>query len=261
MNKSYSSIQCKVQKMNLKGREYWNEKEIKLFKELYPKYSNETLVKNYFPNRTSNSLIGLAQKMNIFKIKVSKKLYNEDYLVDQLKELANKLNRTPTLYEIKLYGLPSEATYRRYFGSYYNVCEIANLEINRVLFGEKSKIYKSLNNDICFSKAERIITDFFINNNISYIKEPYYKDYINDDRCKTKRFDWIINDNIFIEYFGLPEKSYYYEKMKVKRDICSDNNIKLIELFAKNLSSLNTIFNIELVTTTRSTPFWDEDIV
>jgi hypothetical protein len=163
-------------------------------------------------------------------------------LIEELQNLANKLGRTPSISELKLYGLPSERTYRRYFGSYVNACKLADLELNMSLFGEKRKIKKSIKGDICYSNAEVIITDFFIINGIPYIKEAYYKDYINDERCKTKRCDWVIYNNIFVEYFGLPEKSYYYKKMEEKRKICKDNNINLIELYRKDLNKLNTIF-------------------
>lgn len=229
--------------MGLKNIDSWSEEEIKLLKEKYPHYTNKELVKRFFPNRNAESIRTMANKNGIIKSNKKKsKWYNEENLINDLKELAIKLNRTPRIFEIKLYNLPSEATYRRYFGSYSNACEIADLDLNMCLFGESLKVYKSMNGDKCFSQAEVIITDFFILNNIPYKKEEYYKDYINDNRCKTKRCDWIIYDNIFVEYFGLPDKSYYYKKMEVKRDICKDNDIKLIELFKKDLETLNTIF-------------------
>jgi hypothetical protein len=52
-----------------------------------------------------------------------------------------------------------------------------------------------------------------IANNIQYKKEVYYRDYISDTRCGDKRFDWVIGD-YFIEFFGMPGKKHYRERMQ-----------------------------------------------
>lgn len=85
---------------------------------------------------------------------------------------------------------------------------------------------------MCLSLAEKQVTDFFIENNITYEKDVPYSKHINDSRCNSKTFDWYLPDyNIFVEYFGLDDKDHYIKKMEMKRTICRDNNIVLIELF------------------------------
>jgi hypothetical protein len=56
--------------------------------------------------------------------------------------------------------------------------------------------------------------------------------------CNTKTCDWVVG-NVFIEYFGLPNKKEYYKKMQIKRKLLKDNNIVLIELFRKDLQKLD----------------------
>lgn len=243
LHKTKSAIMTKANKLNLISREKWSSKEIVLLTELYGKYTNEKLSKDYLPNRTVIAITRMAEELHLYKnTNKSNKKYNEDDMILELQQLAKKLKRTPNARELTIYNLPSDTSYRRYFGSYRNACKIADLEYNIYLFGEKRIIKKSINDDVCFSNAETIITDFFINNNIFYKKEAYYRDYITDDRCNTKRCDWVIKKNVFVEYFGMPNKSYYYKKMQTKRDICKENNIQLIELFEKDLKKLNTIF-------------------
>jgi hypothetical protein len=67
----------------------------------------------------------------------------------------------------------------------------------------------------------------------------FYKDFINDQECNTKTVDWVLNNDVFVEYFGMPDKSYYYKKMEVKRLICKRNNKRLIELFFEDLDCLD----------------------
>jgi hypothetical protein len=63
-----------------------------------------------------------------------------------------------------------------------------------------------------------------------------------DIRCKNKTVDWIINNNIFVEYFGLSDKPIYNKRMEEKRTICRDYNIVLIGLERKDLNKLHIIF-------------------
>jgi hypothetical protein len=98
------------------------------------------------------------------------------------------------------------------------------------LFGETTHVYYSSNGDLCLSKSELIITEILIDNNIQYEKEYLYCDLISDV-CGLKRMDWLVNENIVVEYFGLPEKEYYQERMIEKINLCNKNNVKLIQLF------------------------------
>lgn len=67
LNRTYSSIISKANKMGLSISREWSENELKMLAELYPKYSNEYLIENFFVNRNKGQLIMMAQKLNIFK--------------------------------------------------------------------------------------------------------------------------------------------------------------------------------------------------
>ena len=243
LNRTLSGVYSKINKLGLKINQFWTDEDIKLLKTVYPHYTNKYLSEKYFPNRKPENIRSMALKLGFHKTKEkSVKWYDKDQMIEQLKELGEHLERTPRGDELVLYGLPSVKTFERRFGGYQNACELANLNPNSSLFG-KSNVYYSINNDLCFSKSELLITNFLIDNGIIYKKEEMYNKYCEDDRCGLKRVDWVIEKNIFVEYFGMPEKIFYFERMKEKRNICSDNNIELIEIFKKDLTKLHTIFS------------------
>jgi len=240
-NRSKESIMVKANKLGLESRIKWDEDEILLFIELYSKYNNDYLHK-YFPNRTDSALMSMANILGMKK-EYSKKEYSEEFLISKLKDLSFKLKRSPFYYEINEdNNMPSIMTYYRYFGGLRNAYIESGLELNACLFGKFFNIYYSDNNDICFSKAELVITNYLIKYNINYQKEYYYRDIINDKRCGLKRMDWLINNNIIVEYFGLAEKHYYKVKMEEKINICSDNNIPMISIYKNNILKLDNIF-------------------
>jgi len=243
LNRTLSAIRTKISKLGFKINQDWTDENIALLKKYYPDYTNKYLCEKYFFNRTPESIRTMALKFGLHKSKEkSVKWYDENIMIQQLQELGNKLGRTPYGSELAAFGLPSMKTYERRFGGYRNACELAQLDANSSLYGE-SNIYYSLNNDLCFSKSELSITNYLINNSIEYKKEELYNLHCNDKRCGLKRVDWVINKSVFIEFFGMPEKPVYYKRMEEKRSICKDNNIKLIEIYRKDLTKLHTIFS------------------
>ena len=238
-NRTYGSIVTKANKLGLIHQSKWTDEEIIKIKELYSIMDNKDLIK-LFPNRKIHHLIDMAQKLNIHKD------YSSDYFLQKhennkkdaiiaLKSFANELGRTPLGQEITdNKDMPGIVTYIRYFGGYREACVEANLEPNSNSIYNK-KIYLSNNNDICLSKAELIITNYMIDINMDYIKEYLYRDIINDTRCGLKRMDWLINDSIIVEFFGMPKKDFYRVKMEEKIKICNDNEIILIDLYPTDL--------------------------
>ena len=85
-------------------------------------------------------------------------------------------------------------------------------------------------------------SNFFINNNIKYIKEVPYSNLCSDDRLKNKIADWVINDNVVVEFFGMMDKDFYNSKAQNKIMLCKENNINLIYLTEKDLINLYKIF-------------------
>lgn len=240
-SRTESSIMTKANRLGLVSREKWTDEENKLLIKLYSSNNNEDLSKTSFPNRTISAIKCQADKLGLVK-NLSRKEYTEEYLIEKLREFAEKLGRTPSSEEVQYNDdLPALATYHRYFNGYNNACLKAGLELNPINIFGKESFYLSSNGDICFSKAELIITEALIKNKINYKKEVYYKDIIDDNRCGNKRCDWFINNKIVLEYFGMPEKSFYLNKMNEKINICNDNNITLIQLFRKDLRKINKI--------------------
>lgn len=239
-NRTYDSIVSKACKLKLSDYR-WNEEEINLLKEKYAYMDNKDLIK-LFPGRKIHQLMDMAYKFNIHKD------YSSDYfkqkhednkieLLNKLKEFANELGRTPLGQEITdNQDMPGIVTYIRYFGGYREACIEAGLEPNpNAIFGKTQQILLSKNNDICLSIAEVLITDYFIDNNVNYIKEFLYRDLIDDNRCGLKRMDWLINNSIIVEFFGMPEKDFYKVKMEEKIKICNDNEVILIDLYPEDL--------------------------
>ena len=54
--------------------------------------------------------------------------------------------------------------------------------------------------------------------------------------------DWLIGNNVIIEFFGIEKDKKYIEKKENKIKICKENNIVMIELYFKDLKFLDKIF-------------------
>jgi hypothetical protein len=244
LNRSMNAIYGRVSKLPI-SKEYWGDDNIELLKKLYPHYSNNYLSEKYFVDKTPSAIRCMALKLGLYKSdNKGCKWYDDTEILNQLYNKSVEINRTPFSYELSELGLPSEITYRRYFGSYVKACLKANIEPNYFIFGKSSSMIAS-DGTPCLSKAEYVVTEYLISNGFKYIKEPFYKDYISDYRCGLKRFDWKVG-NYYIEYFGLPEKEYYSERMNEKINICKDNDIKLICLYRKDLTKLENKLHILL---------------
>lgn len=112
------------------------------------------------------------------------------------------------------------------------------------------------NGEKCDSTSEKIISDWFIENNIFYIKSPLYKNHIENEQS-NKKFDWLIRANgneYLVEYFGLwdtqAKNNYLYKytkKAKKKIKLLYKNNLhhKAILIFPNDLKnkSLEEIFS------------------
>jgi len=166
--------------------------------------------------------------------------FSDDDLLQSLKILEEELGRTPSIDDVqKDRRLPSVDTYYDRFGSYTNALVLANVDI----FSDSSmgKRCFSKNGDLCYSIPEKDITDFFIDNNISYTKEVLYSEFIPFFDRKY-RADWVLQDGLVVEYFGLERDQGYADKSENKMEICKNNNVSLLDLYKKDLSNLLFIF-------------------
>lgn len=247
LHKTIFAIETKINKLGLSQVKAWTDAEIKTLKEVYPYYTNKKIVCDFLPKRNIKSIATMAHKFDLVKSKQkSVKWYDMDDMIKDLYSVAKNIGRTPYYNELEQYNLPSETTYRRYFGTYRKACMEAGLLPNSTKIGKQNATCSiSKNGSICLSISENIICDYMDNHNIKYEKEPYYRDYINDKRCGYKRFDWKV-ENYFIEYFGLIGYKSYEKKMNDKINICKDNNINLIALYPKDLNCLDVKLHILL---------------
>ena len=63
-NRTYKSIVTKAKRIGIKSREFWSNEDDNLLSEIYPKMSVDEVLK-YFPNRSRNSIIKHAIKLNL----------------------------------------------------------------------------------------------------------------------------------------------------------------------------------------------------
>lgn len=249
LGRTTSAVVTKADKLGLKTRNYWSEEEIELLKEVFPKYGNQELVELYFNNRSEKAIDDMGQKLGLLKEDLppqKQKQFTKEQLLEDIKNVYKKLGRTPLLTELRLYGLPSERTINRYFkNGYRGICKEMGWKINNNLFG-KNSVHYSKNGDICLSWSELIITNFFIDNSIDYIKdELLYKDIFQCEEFGQKRIDWLIKDRengFVVEYFGMAPRWNYKEKMNKKIELCKKYNIPLIALYPEDIKRLPEIF-------------------
>ncbi len=224
--------------LSMKERGIYKE-DVELFKKIYPLYTNKYLHERYFPYLTTGQLRKQAEKFGLVKSpEKSIKWYDKEQILIDLKKSIDQYGRVPYLIELQSWGLPSEKTFVRYFGSLDNACKLIGIERpnyskpitlkNGVLFDNKG--------NPCFSNAEVLISNFLIQLNIEFEKEYYYKNIMPVEECKDKRFDWKIGDK-YIEFFGLTGYGDYDKKTQIKIDLCSKYKVDLLPLYNHDLSS------------------------
>jgi hypothetical protein len=174
----------------------------------------------------------------------------DEELVEDYFSLYNKLKRVPFWEDIDNDPkMTSSQTYKHRIGSLYEVCKLANIDIDDKL--EELNVsygFTAIDNDgdLCLSYPELLISNLLIGNNMRFIKEYSYRNVISDADSR-RRFDWYLPEyNVFIEYFGLYKKSEigkntvqgkYSSKVEHKLRQCRENKICLVSLFKKDIEN------------------------
>ena len=240
LKRPLQKIQRKISRLKLDNNYFqWSEDETNLLKKVYAKYSNHDLQRMFFPNFSEKRISTRAEFFNLKK-DYDKNRFKNDDILRLLKKVYVEIGRTPIVKELKKYGLPSSATFKKYFGGYMAACILADIPINNNKIFSRG-IYLSKNNDICFSASEVIISDFLYENNIIYKKEVYYKNISSDKRFKNWQLDWLLFDGTVVEFFGL-KTAEYLEKMNKKIELCNINDLNLISLYDSDINKLSTVF-------------------
>lgn len=241
LNKTESAIIAKAYVLGI-THHLWTAEEEEKLKELYPIHSNQYLADNVFIGRRKESIRTKALKMGLHKTKEKgvKKYYNKDLILQQLMVVAEQIGRTPLYSELTALGLPSEKTFSRMFGGYREALKILDLPINAKLFNRNVVKYAS-DGTPCFSTGELAITEFLIQHNIPFIKDPIYRNYCNDESFGYKKADWLIEDT-FVEFFGFAGRYDYDRKTQIKIYLCEKNNLPLIQIYPKDIKNLDKKF-------------------
>jgi hypothetical protein len=132
-----------------------------------------------------------------------------------------------------LQSKPSLKRVKLLYGSWLNV-----LVKSRVLEDDVRRTVRGIQcfaNDghLCLSLGEKTIDDLLYALGISHQKEPSYPE-------GHYRADFRIG-NMFIEYFGLAGDPDYDERTRQKMELCSAHKIKLLAIYPKHLSSVNSL--------------------
>ena len=201
---------------------------------------------------TALDLLGLKEEFLI--VNPISKRYTEEDMENNLIKLYKEIGRTPTYEDL------DECDYTANSGTYYHryndlseVLDLCNIPHNkntkgiRRHFGRFIKSYTTSKGTVCLSKSEFIITCWLEDNNLEFIKEVYYRDFLKGDTTRRK-IDWIINYNnklYFVEYFGLYFNKAYKKKADQKIEDCINGGIDLISIFPQDMKNktLEEIFN------------------
>ena len=156
-------------------------------------------------------------------------------LIKSLKEIYSKLGRVPAKREISEFA--RACIYA--FGSWNNAVRAAGLKPNR---SHENRMYKRLmtkakDGHLCDSISEAIIDNWLNEHNIFHDRNVKYP-------TTNHRADWVIANAVFIEYFGLAEDSFRYDRaIRVKKELCKQHKIRLIEIYARDLYPKNNLEN------------------
>lgn len=187
----------------------------------------------------------ILEECNVKPIKNSNKPKTDDYLKNEFIRIRYELGRTSYVEDINAMSNISFGTMSNRFGGIEGICKECGIEFDRQISGYGT-ISIDLNGDVCRSRAEKCITDFFIMNNIIYEKEVPYSNFIINH--KNRRFDWVIYTNdgnkYPVEYFGLINNKKYLDRHDLKIKDLKDENINCICIYPNiDLNkNLNIIF-------------------
>jgi hypothetical protein len=236
------NVCSKAVKMGLVKKPKWTEEDDLIIRENISEKDARAIQEEDFPDRSLSSIYHRIQWLGL---QVPKKRFtniSNDEMIKRLRETAESIGRTPNEKELHSLGLPSTAVIYKRFGSYSEMCSLANIEINFGITKRQTSISDSGHK--CLSNAERKITDFLFSKNIVFEKEIPYSEIIqNDDFSRKYICDWLLFDGTLVEYFGIPRKESYKKKMQEKIAICKEYKISMICILEKQLNSLEEIFS------------------
>ena len=129
----------------------------------------------------------------------------EEEMLTDFNNLFLKLKRIPYHNDMNNNSdIASAPTYISHFGSIENICKLLDIDYKKYYKGGGAgKICFDKNGEKCKSLEECNIANFFIDNELIFIRQPKYKELIEDSK---KVFDWkvlINNQWRYVEYAGM----------------------------------------------------------
>ena len=129
----------------------------------------------------------------------------EEEMLTDFNNLFLKLKRIPYHSDMNNNSdIASAPTYISHFGSIENICKLLDIDYKKYYKGGGAgKICFDKNGEKCKSLEECNIANFFIDNELIFVRQPKYKELIEDSK---KVFDWkvlINNQWRYVEYAGM----------------------------------------------------------
>lgn len=194
----------------------------------YPKWPKRYCAKcgKEFKNRESKYCSSKCG-WSVFKVRHLPK-YTREQIIQKVQKATQELGRVPAKRELKDISDKCAGV----FGSWNNAILAAGLEPHR---SHDHRMYrrtrtKAGDGHLCDSISEAIIDNWLTKNKVPHIRDIRYP-------TSNHKADWAIkNGDIFIEYFGLAKDSPRYDReIKLKKQLCKKNEIKLIEIYSSDL--------------------------
>lgn len=232
LGRNKTNVQQKAKEMGFFKQENWSDEENQRLIKNFEGNSVDELSEKFFKNRTKSAIYHQIQQLGLQNKTNRYESFSDDYFIEKMKFIYNKIGRVLMSRELCEFDMPSPQLFVTRFGSYSNFCKACGLEPNTGYIKHQKTLDKK--GDICLSLSEKIISDFLFDNGFIYLKEiPYKKlipSYLGKMRC-----DWLLNGNVVVEFFGMSRHKKYKTRMENKINLCSENNIKLIELYEQDL--------------------------
>ena len=204
----------------------------------YPKWPKRYCAEcnKEFKNRSSDYCSNKCGRLAISKYRLDKSKYTQEQITSLINKFYKEHKRAPAKREVlEIVGCATNK-----FGSWTNAIIAAGLEPHR---SHDRRMYKrtktrALDGHLCDSVSEAVIDNWLHKNQIPHTRNGKYP-------STNHLADWQIGEGVFIEYFGLSKDSPRYDReVEIKQQLCRKHQIKLIEIYPKDLYPANRLHEI-----------------
>lgn len=136
---------------------------------------------------------------------------------------------------------PDYSIYIKKFGSYFKALIDAKLLDNNSRKTARGTQCLAIDGHECLSISEKIIDDWMHKNGIKHSKEPMYPKDVELNPNGLMRGDWLVNGEVFVEYFGLKGDPDYDNKILLKEQLAKKYKVTIIGLYHKDIKNLKKI--------------------